>query len=52
MEDLLHLGDGECYLLCGHMAASSMKKNKACKMVKFSQCDDDRGDHDEADKGD
>ena len=35
-----------------HMAATSLKKNKACKLVHFSQSGDDRGDHDEADKGD
>ena len=33
------------------MAATLLKKNKACKLVKFSQSDDDRGDHDEAQKG-
>ena len=37
---------------CGHMAATSLKKDKACELVKFSQSDDDRGDHDDADKGD
>ena len=37
---------------CRHMAATLMKKNKACKLVKFSQSDDNRGDNDEADKGD
>ena len=36
----------------GHMAATLMKKNKAYKLVKLSQSDDDRGDHDEADEGD
>ena len=36
---------------CGHMAATLLKKNEACKLVKFSQSDDDRGDHDEAEKG-
>ena len=34
------------------MAATLMKKNKAYKLVKLSQSDDDRGDHDEADEGD
>ena len=33
------------------MLSSCMKKNKACKMVKFLQSDDDLGDH-ETDKGD
>ena len=36
---------------CGLMAATLWKKNKACKLVKFLQSDDDRADHDEADKG-
>ena len=34
------------------MAATLLKKNEAYKLVKFSQSDDDRVDHDEADKGD
>ena len=50
-EDLLHFGDRECFFLCGHMAATILKKNKAYKVVKISQSDDDRGDRGEADQG-
>ena len=39
------------FLLCGHMATTILKKNKAYKLVKISQSDDDRGDRGEADQG-
>ena len=50
--DLPHLGDGGLLSSCGHMAAALLKKNKACKLVKISRSESDRGDHDEAGKGD
>ena len=44
--DLPHLGDGGLLSSCGHVAAALLKKNKACKLVKLSQSEDDRGGHD------